>query len=323
MAAVENVEWLNQNLLRAYPLREDADFTPLLPNGAKAEGLRLPTCLISDFSFTVAFDDADGTVPSLTGVTHAGGGFSVEISLGNAVLTSQTAEASTHTVNKAYPLVGQGDNADCGGWIVFGDLARAAEELPEGVYRFPAGQVPFEVSTLRMAPRGVRSITAVGKYGLKTYAPLYGNVRIIAGSDMSVRNDADANAIWLQAESKTGYERTRQCDCAAEGESRVKTVNGMPVDKVVIVGDGTCVSVDADEDTKTVRIADTCSTPCCGCAELNFVESAIATINRSLATLSGYAEALRARVAELKSNENATTAAVAAYPGVASAIPAS
>lgn len=318
MAAVENIEWLNQNLLRSYPLREDSDFTPLLPNGVKAEGLRLPTCLVTDFSFTLAFDAVNGTVPSLTGVSHAGDGFSFEISLGDAVLTTLTVSASGHAINQAYGLVGQGDNADCGGWLVLGDLARAAEELPEGVYRFAAGQVPFEVSTLRMAPRGVRSITAVGKYGLKTYAPLYGNVRIIAGSDMTVRNVEDDNAIWLQAESKTGYERTRPCACSSAAESRVRTVNGMPVEEVTIVGDGNCLSVDTDNVKKLVKLTDTCSTPCCGCSELQFVESAIATINRSIDTLNGYAEALNDRIMELRGNEGTTAAAAAAYPGVAS-----
>ena len=317
MAAVENVEWLNQNLLRAYPLHEDSDFVPLLPNGTKASGLRLPTCLITDFSFTLAFDGVDGTVPSLTGVSHAGGGFSFEISLGSTVLATVTVPADQHVTNAAYRLVGQGDNADCAGWLVVGDLERAAEELPEGVYRFAPGQVPFEVSTLRMAPRGVRSITAVGKYGLKTYAPLYGNVRIVAGADMTVRNVGDHNAIWLQAESKTGYERTRPCDCGAASTKHVRSINGMDAEKVEIVGDGTCVSVDTDRDRNAVKISDTCSTPCCGCSELNFVESAIATINKSLETLNGYAETLRARIAELKSNEVATDAAIAAYPGVA------
>lgn len=318
MAAVENIEWLNQNMLRAYPLREDSDFTPLLPEGAEAIGLRLPTCLVTDFSFTLAFDAVDGTVPSITGVSHASDGFSVEISLGSSVLASTTIRMSEHTPNKAYRLVGEGDNADCGGWIVLGDLERAAEELPEGVYRFRPGQVPFEVSTLRMAPRGVRSITAVGKYGLKTYAPLYGNVKIIAGSDMSVRNVAGDNAIWLQAESRTGYERTKQCDCGTVSTRRVVSINGMEVEKVTIVGAGDCVSVTNDTGKNTVNIADTCSTPCCGCAELNFVESAVATINKSLETLRGYAEALRSRVAELKYNEGVTEAAAAAYPGVTS-----
>lgn len=321
MAAVENIEWLNQNLLRAYPLREDSDFTPFLPSGPRAEGLRLPTCLITDFSFTLAFDAVDGTVPSLTGVSHAGDGFSFEISLGDVVLTALTVSVSGHTINQAYRLVGQGENADCGGWLVLGDLARAAEELPEGAYRFAAGQVPFEVSTLRMAPRGVRSITAVGKYGLRTYAPLYGNVRIVAGADMTVRNvhiDGSQDAIWLQAESRTGYERTTPCECSSTADNRVRSINGMPVEEVTIVGDGPCVSVDANNGNKTVSISDTCSTPCCGCAELNFVESAIATINKSLDTLNGYAETLRARISELKSNEETTAAAIAAYPGVAS-----
>lgn len=316
MAAVENVEWLNQNLLRSYPLREDSDVTPLLPSGARATGLRLPTFLISDFSFTLAFDSVDGTVPCLTGVSRAGDGFSLEISLGQAVLTTVTATISTHTINKAYHLVGMGENGDCGGWIVLGDLRRAADEMPEGVYRFPAGQVPFEVSTLRMAPRGVRSISAVGKYGLQTYVPLYGNVRIIAGSDMNVRQTADENAIWLEAESGTGYERTAPCDCASssDGPTRlVKTINGMPVEHVAIVG-GSCLSVEDKSDPPNVSIADTCSTPCCGCSELNFVESAVVTVNKSIATLQGYAEALKTRIEELNTNIATTQASIDAYP---------
>lgn len=312
MPAVENTEWLNQNLLRAYPLREDADTTPLLANGAVATGLRLPTCLVADLSFTMAYDEFDGSVPCLTGLTHAADGFSLEISVGGAVLAAVTARKSEHTTNKAYALHGQGDNADCGGWIVLGDLERAAAEIPEGVYRFNDGQVPFEVSTLRVVPRGVRSITAVGRYGLRTYAPLYGNVRIIAGSDMTVRNDAGAGALWMQAASGTGYERTSPCACGASGGSGVVTINGMDVAEVEIVGNGDCVSVTKAGDA--LEVGNTCSTPCCGCAELNFVEVAVATINRSLSTLQAYASALGERLAELQANEAATDAAAAAYP---------
>ena len=312
MAAVENVEWLNQNLLRAYPIREDADTTPRLTDGSVAAGLSIPTCLVADFSFTLAFDGVDGTVPSLTGIAHAGDGFSIGISLGRTVLTTVAASVSSHSLNSAYRLVGQGENADCGGWIVLGDLERAAAELPEGVYRFEPGQVPFEVSTLRMAPRGVRSITAVGKYGLKTYEPLYGNVKIIAGSDMSVRNDAPANAIWLQAESKTGYERTTPCACGNDATRRIRSINGMSVDAVQIVADGACVEVERTDNA--IKIKDTCSTPCCGCAELNFVESALAAVNKSMTVLRSYAEALSSRIDELRSNSAITAAAVDAYP---------
>ena len=316
MAAVENVEWLNQNLLRAYPIHENADTTPLLKSGAAAVGLHIPTCLITDFAFTLAFDEVDGTVPSLTGISHAGGGFSLEISLGNRVLTTVTVNIADHVVNSAYRVYGVGDNADCSGWIVLGDLDRAAEELPEGVYRFNAGQVPFEVSTLRMAPRGVRSITAVGKYGLKTYMPLYGNVRIIAGSDISVRNDDSLNAIWLQAESKTGYARTEPCQCGEASGRHVSSINGMSVDAVQIIGDGTCISVETVNNAtdKQVKIRDTCSTPCCGCNELNFVESAVATLNHSIAVLQAYADTLNARIGELHSNSELTRSAVASYP---------
>lgn len=317
MAAVENIEWLNQNLLRAYPVREDSDVTPLLPDGTRANGLSLPTFLITDFAFTLAFDDVDGTVPCLTGLTLAGDGVSLEISLGETVLaTTEGVRLSTHTINRTYLIRGRGDNADCGGWITLGDLARAAEEIPEGTYRFAPGQVPFEVSTLRMAPRGVRSLSAVGKYGLVTSAKLYGNVRLIAGSDMNVRADpsAGANEIWLEADSGTGYERTEPCACnPTSGGITVRTVNGMNVRDVTVVG-GSCLAVETTQEPPTVQLKDTCSTPCCGCAELNFVESAVTTINRSIATLQGYADALRTRIEELNTNLQTTQASIAAYP---------
>lgn len=315
MSAIENVEWLNQNLLRAYPLHEDADLTPRLPDGSVATGLRVPTALLTDFSFTLPFDAAT-SVPCLTGIIHAVDGFTVEISVGTVVLTSRTARISDHTVNASYPVTGIGDYDDCAGWITFGDLARAAEEIPEGSYRFDPGQVPFEVSTLHLATRGVRSITAIGKYGLMTYAPLTGRVKLIAGSDMSVRTDVSGHAIWLQAESNTGYERTGACMCTTADDRRVRSVNGMTVDDVQIVGDPNfpCITVTTDGDRKTVKIGDACSVPCCGCNELNFVETAVATINRSIETLTGYAEALQARLAELQANEAATRASVDAYP---------
>lgn len=319
MAAVENIEWLNQNLLRAYPVREDSDVTPLLPDGTQAKGLTLPNCLITDFAFTIPFDDMSGTVPCLTGLTLAGDGVSLEISLGETVLTAtEGVQLSTHTINRTYLLKGRGDYADCGGWITLGDLKRAAEMIPEGTYRFATGQVPFEVSTLRMALRGVRSLSAVGKYGLVTSAKLYGHVRLIAGSDMNVRADPSANEIWLEADSGTGYERTEPCTCASGGSSAglrlVKTINGMSVENVTIVGAKPCLEVETTTTPPTVTIKDACSTPCCGCSELNFVESAVMTINRSIATLQGYADALRTRLEELNTNLLTTKASLDAYP---------
>lgn len=314
MAAIENIEWLNQNLLRQYPLHEGAAIPPKLSNGGVAEGVSIPTCLLVDFNFTVPFDAASGELPSLTGVIHSGDAFSIEVSIGDSPLTAYTVNIGSHAINSAYPLSGQGEYADCHGWVVFGDLERAARELPEGAYRFDPGQAPFEVSTLRAAPRGVRSITAIGKYGLREYAPLYGNVKLIAGSDVVVRNDSPNNAIWLQAQSGVGYERTAPCDCGAEAHRVVGSINGMTFDDISIVGDGTCVTVTATQDPPVITISDACSTPCCGCSELNFVTSAVDTITQSIATLNAYAAELQQRLAELSVNQLATRTAVNAYP---------
>lgn len=88
----------------------------------------------------------------------------------------------------------------------------------------------------------------------------------------------------------------------------------MPVDDVMIVGAKPCMEVTSTQDPPTVTIADTCSTPCCGCSELNFVESAIATISKSISTLNSYAEALKTRLSELDTNIKSTKTAIDAYP---------
>ena len=88
----------------------------------------------------------------------------------------------------------------------------------------------------------------------------------------------------------------------------------MSVEDVQIVGDGTCVDVKQTQDPPVVTISDNCSTPCCGCSELNFVESAVATINKSISVLNSYADALKSRLEELRTNLETTKASVAAYP---------
>lgn len=321
MAAIENIEWLNANALRTYPIHEDSDVVPRTTTGARAVGVRIPTCLVVDLSFTLAQDDISEDIRlCLTGLVHAEGVFSFELSARTGdtavVVATRAVRIAGHAVNDSYKLQGVGEYADCTGWITLGDLARADEEMPDGTFRFEPGQCDFELSTLRMAPRGVRSIAAVGKYDMVAYAPLYGHVRLVGGTDVTVSSDAPNNAIWIKAQSGTGYEGSLPCGCDAGGPSNVvETINGMAVRSVQIVGDQ-CIHVSNDLPNSKVMISNECGTACCGCTELQYVDAAIATLNESIAQLSAFADALGSRLDELSSTGAVTIAAFDAYPTV-------
>lgn len=333
MAAITNIEWLNMNALRTYPIHEDSDIVPCVGEGARAVGVSLPTCLIVDFAVTVAQEDLTRDIRiGLTGLVHAGGAFAFEISANwpedGVVRSSPVArlavDVTGHTQGASYRFSGTGDFEDCVGWLTVGDAARAAEELPEGAYTFAPGQCDFEASTVRVAPRGVRSLSVVDRFGGTGYRRLYGTVRLVGGTDVTLRSDAENNAIWIKAQSNTGYEGTQPCSCGAATdenevehlftEDTIASVNGMTVRNVQIVGDQ-CISVSGDVASQEIGITNGCGTPCCGCTELAYIDAALSTLNKSVSSLEMYASKLDSRVDELRTVVTADRNAVRAMPG--------
>lgn len=332
MAAIENVEWLNMNALRAYPIHEDSDTVPRVRSGARADGVSLPTCLIVDFAVTIAQDDMTQDIRvGLTELTHANGTFAFGLSanwdgesgLQSAPLARLTVRIADHAADTTYRFTGVGAFEDCVGWLTVGDAAAAAAALPEGSYTFAPGQCDFEVSTVRIAPRGVRSLSVVDRFG-NGYRRLHGTVRLVGGTDVTLRSDAANNAIWIRAQSGTGYAGTMPCGCASHDEGEVEQlftqdtiadINGMSVRRVQIVGEQ-CIDVTGDVASAKIAIANECGTPCCGCTELSYIDSVIATLNQSVADLKKYAIHLDARIADLQIVVAKDQATIRSAPGV-------
>lgn len=295
--ATINPEWLNQNSQRAYPFVEDAQRRPLI-EGVLSSDYRIPNGLILDLSMAATSYDAPPSV-YLSKLTFAGGVITIvlsDASDGEAIATASSVFSGevTNPVN----FFGVGKHDDIRGTVVFGDLSKVGEELPDGIYSYPAEETLFEPRCIRPTIPCVSGLFVTNAINSFESARLRGDVALVAGRNVKLEFDESRNAIVVHARSDYDYDG---CDCDfKDNRNVVKTVNGISVQNVVIEGDGECVEVETSNGR--IRIMDNCSKPCCGCAELTFLNEKTNEISTSQSRLSAFAEQLNSRINEFTTN---------------------
>ena len=290
-------EWLNQNSQRNYPIQEDQGRAPFL-NGVYVQDSLFPNFILVDALFTLP-----GTTELrlyMSQFSFAGNMLAFVFSTTQGeVVASLAVDRATHKPNTAYGVTGSGSWFDARGWITIGDLGRLDEELPQGLYTFDKTQTLLEARCIRPAVRGVRSLS-ISNLGSNS-GFLSGHVRLVAGANIALRYDSSINGIWIDASPNAGYQEA--CACASVASTNlVRTINGIPLQDVQIVGDGECVQVTTNATSGVITISDKCSTPCCGCPELEFLNSTIDTISASLNTLEKYSQQLNTRITTFVNN---------------------
>ena len=294
---LQNVEWLNQNAGRAYPFNEDMQRLPTNAAGDTLAELQLPNAVVVDFLFTLP--GTPGTRAYLSQLAYVGNlmTFVFNETSGDTQIATVTVNLNTHAPNTAYALQGSGVWSDGLGWLVVGDLGQFLTNYPEGLYNFTSDQTLLEARTVRPALRGVRYLRTSNNGALS--APLQGNIKLLAGANIQLTYDALNNGIWISAVPNAGYQSACNCDAQSQ-QNIVRTINGIPVEDVTIVGDDSCVSVVTAGNT--ITISDTCSKPCCGCPELDFLTNTINVLTASVTTLEGYAQQLDTRITQFITN---------------------
>lgn len=291
MSDTRQTEWLNQNSLRNYPIREDAQRRPHLSDGSVLGEFILPNYLVTDFIMTVGSEVS--TSVYLMKLAVIGNAVTFVLGSGGSTCASVYVDKSSHTTNRGYEFSGVGDYSDAKGCLVVGDLDRLSEDLPDGVYNFDEAETVFEYRCIRPSLKKVASICLQDPTSGYVSKKLRGNVKLIAGQNISLKFDEEKNAIWINADGNAGYNEI--CDCGSD--TTVKTINGISVQNVALVGDD-CVSVSTSG--RTIKISDKCSKPCCGCAEIDFINEKISQLNTSVRKLDTYANALDTRMTELQ-----------------------
>ena len=285
--------WLNENSLREYPFHEGVGLRPNDSAGTLVEnGWSVPNCLLVDMSISVEGSNFDPFL-YMGQMSVVGGGVTIVFCDRNGErVMSVFASTADHVKNQAYQVAGTGSFADARGVVCIGDLEAFMEQTPDGVYEFSPDESRIEPTCIRPSVVGVKSIRSVDSSGYSSIG-LTGDVKLIAGNNIRFDYDPDNNALWVSADPNSGY--TEECDCGDTGQKFVRSINGVAVENVKIVGDE-CVSVTGDNGILT--ISDTCSKPCCGCAETAFINQTINDLQTSVNTLAGNVSSLGDRLTQ-------------------------
>lgn len=282
----EYTEWLNSNAHRAYPFKED---TPV--QAVNDVGTSLPKYLFTDMVLTVA--GPQDIAVSLTQITLINGYLTaIFTDAAGVIVTSVTLNTLTHVANTAYALVGQGIYEDARGKAVIGPLDQLATDLPDGIYTFVA---ELETCTVRPDIRGVRSLQLVA--GSNITDPFGGVVKLIEGTNIKLTYLPASNGIRIDAISGEGLNELVTCDDAYALPQPIIRINGINAADVEIIGDGKCVEVTTSGNK--IAIKDKCSQPCCGCTELEFINTNLELLQSTISRLESFETLLQERLTNL------------------------
>ncbi len=293
-----NLEWLNLNAQRAYPLTADATAAD------DTVSFTLPT----DFIVAIYLRVHSGlnVQPGRFFVKSIGSysaGYNVEIGYaadsGNITVATALIARSTHTKNKSYELGGVGIFADTIGRIAIGSLDNV-DLQPAGQFEFSLAGGRLEPDAIRPMIRGVSSIQA--QNGNSLSEKLYGTVVIEAGKNMQITaipadEDGPARLIFDAIE---GRGLTSECACSDEADAvPITTINGIAPTadgNFQLLGDD-CLLL--SEIEHGLQLTDECSEPCCGCPELAAVTTIATELQTQANSLSTFLTGLEGRMASM------------------------
>lgn len=290
---IRNLEWLNHNSQRAYPIaqgtvRRDTSGTFTLPDDFIV-GLILPV------HWGISFDPGKFYISKVASYAT---GFSITIGYnGDDPVDVATAliAANTHTPYQSYNVGGIGDFVDTRGSIVIGQLD-GINKQPSGSFTFAYEATKLEVDAIRPHIRGVMSLQV--QNGSELSQLLTGRIRIGAGRNTRIRVETGDGDPKIFIDAIDGEGLTDSCVCAEETPP-IRTINGIPPDQngnFQFLGNECLDIVEGDH---ILEFKDKCSTPCCGCDELEAVTQALEAFGERAAALESFLVNLEARVSNM------------------------
>jgi hypothetical protein len=294
-AGVWNISWLDQNSQRAYPLSEDSS------RFDQTGSIQLPNSFIVELKWPTHVGlNVQPDQFFLRQVTVAPTGFSLSLAYNDGssnppIVATTSFAASTHKEFNIYTLAGVNNFADCVGQICIGTLDEILL-LPPGDYQFNFSGGQLDADAIVPMTRSVTSITCVN--GQQRSAPLYGAIELVAGQNMRITPTiAVGQNPQIRFDAINGEGLTDNCACGTDVLGPpIRTVNGIPPTLLgdFSVLDGPCIQITSL--TNGLQVSDTCSQPCCGCAELQALIDQITQFATQANTLQVYVAQLASQV---------------------------
>jgi hypothetical protein len=293
-----NLQWLNHNSQRSYPLTERATKTDITGTIRIPDSFIVALYLPIHSGLNVQIDQfyIQTLLLAPTGYT-IGVGYSDPVSGTEILVATASIAVATHAPNTTYALGGINDFADSIGQIVIGRLDEI-NLLPQGLYTFNFAGAEIETDSIRPMIRGISAVRVIN--GAEISENIYGDIELVAGTNMRIDFIVDAGIrpqIIFNALSNTNLNNECNCNVPDTGEC-IRCINGICSDdgNFNFVGSD-CISVAATSNG--IKIEDTCALPCCGCAELDAIKTQIDRFSDGAATLQNFVSRLGSEVTQM------------------------
>jgi len=296
-SGIWNVQWLNENSQRNYPLSEEATLWDV------TESFKIPLKFIVDMVMPVqATTDINADKFHILNISVFGDGVTVTLGYDGTAIGSASIAASTHEINQAYFIPGVGDFYDSIGKITVGDISSLIST--GGSYDFDIAGGRLEPTVIRPNLKGVNSIVVIN--GQEESENLLGDIELASGRNMqfTVSQPAGGNPrIRMDVIGSSNFNEECVCDDTHAGGSPIKTINGISPDSAgnfTLTSADECLLIEA-ADTGLL-LTDQCSKSCCGCEELDTVVTDLNLLDGEINSLSGIISRLDAQVATALTN---------------------
>ena len=291
-----NLQWLNHNSQRSYPLTDWATKTSILGN------IRLPdSFLVAMYLPISATNDVDAGRFFLKTLLISPSGFNVIVGykpvIGDAVaVAGANIPRAAFEPNRSYALGGIDSFDDTIGHLVIGRTDEV-DALAPGLYEFTYEAGALEPDVIRPAIRGVSRLRVQNNAQLSDY--IYGDITLVAGSNvrLSVAYTEEDTKIIFDAINGANMNADCVCPTPAAGEC-IRCINGVcSSDGTFTLISNACVDVIPGANSLTLR--DTCAQPCCGCSELSELNLQLDLFANGVTTLQNFVSRLGAEVTKM------------------------
>lgn len=295
-----NLEFLNHNSQRAYPLTADSSGTDI------TQSFKLPTEFLvgADIAiYPTAGMDTSRFVLRQIGLFSTGVQLVIGYDDGNSILDVATASVPRSAPrNSAYVLGGVVGFEYITGKVVVGRM-EALYEQPAGLFSFDLSGARFEPQVVRPMIQGVSALRISNSTGA-TSENFYGIIDLVAGTNIQLSTSSAGGVSRVIISALDGSGTIEECVC--EGTSAalpcIKTINGVAADaqgNFNIVGDN---CIDIASTGNGLKITDSCCQPCCGCDELEAITRDLERFNQQRVTYELYVDQLSSEVGRMRTS---------------------
>jgi len=292
-----NLEWLNHNAQRRYPLADDAEARD------ETGGFRLPDNFLVGLDLPIhAGLNVSPAGFFVRSVSAYAGGYGLVIAYQPADLSAPVTVATAliprqgFARNSVFTLGGVGDYADTVGKLVIGRLDDI-DEQPPGFWEFTLETARLDPDAVRPIIRGVSSVTCVN--GDQRSVPLYGDIELVAGTNMQIVpiiQTGQDPIIRFNAISGEGTVDACVCEGDEAQTAPITKINGVApttAGNFNFVGSD-CIQIETIPNG--VRVVDVCAKPCCGCAELEKITQDLKRLLSQVGSVDGFVDRLQVNV---------------------------